>query len=278
MLFSLGAWQSQATVGGPTYIYDFKYNPLDESVYYTSQSDNGRGCPPILAKISLVTGKSEIVFSCDDGEKLSSTSLVNYEINKITNDLKLLTPLNLRENDITIDIKFLNSEYFNSEGDWLKNHNFFTSVYQGNKKVTDFTITGCNIEQPFIFSGYAVPGFDKKIILLSSAVNDCWEGGYIFEKLYVVDGVDNLNKEYESNSYKGSSALVPNKGSLIIFESDKINENRETSNNENVNTSDDLKEKPENQSSILVLIVISLSSILIGVSISKLFVKKRPLD
>jgi len=31
----------QATVGGPTFIYDFKYNPQDESVYYKTVSESG---------------------------------------------------------------------------------------------------------------------------------------------------------------------------------------------------------------------------------------------
>ena len=168
-----------ATVGGPTFIYDFKYNPQDESVYYTMASEGGRGCPPELVKISLVSGQTQVVFSCSDGEKLSSISLVSSEINKITNDFKQLTPLNLKGNNIAIDINFLNAENYSPELNELLRRNFNTSVYQNNKKVTDFTISGCKMEQPFVFAGYAIPGFDKKIILLSSAVNDCNEGGYI---------------------------------------------------------------------------------------------------
>lgn len=266
-LFSLSVGQVQATVGGPTFIYDFKYNPIDESVYYVKDSYSGRGCPPELMKMSLTTGKSEVVFSCSDGEKLSSALLVGSEINKITKDFKLLTLLNLKENNITIDVNFLNSENYSPELNELLKRNFNASVYQNNKKVTDFTISGCKMEQPFVFAGYAIPGFDKKIVLLSSAVDNCNEGGYIYETLHVVGGVDNLNKDYWSNSYKESSALVPNEGSLVVYEADKIN------NNGNVNTADDSNKKPENNLCNFVIIVTSVISVLIGILIGFLFGK-----
>ena len=60
---------ARATVGGPTFIREFKYNPLDESVYYIQTSESGRGCPPGLHKISLNTSQSQVVYSCDQGEK-----------------------------------------------------------------------------------------------------------------------------------------------------------------------------------------------------------------
>ena len=65
-----------ATVGGPTFIYDFRYNPLDESVYYIKQDFGGRGCPPELIRLSLNSGKTDIAYSCSEGEKI--ISLDNY--------------------------------------------------------------------------------------------------------------------------------------------------------------------------------------------------------
>jgi hypothetical protein len=267
----------QATVGGPTYIYDFKYNPIDESVYYTKISESGRGCPPELIKISLVSGESQVVFSCSDGEKLSSASLVSSEINKITKDFKQLTLLNLSENNIVIDINFLNSENYSAEINELLRRNFNTSVYQNNKKVTDFTISGCKMEQPFIFAGYAIPGFDKKIVLLSSAISNCNEGGYTYETLNVVGGVDNLKKDYSSNLYKGPSALVPNEGSLVVYEADKpvdstpaiTPQGTEKSNSSN---------NPQNINFYLIGLLIVLVSILIGIILGRFFTKKISFD
>jgi hypothetical protein len=222
------AGSASATVGGPTFIHTFKYNPLDESVYYIRNSENGRGCPPELMKLSLNSGKSQVVYSCDQGEKLrgdnydyNGISPVNTEINKIIQNFKDLTPINLKDNRIFIDVNFVNYEKMTGEDDWIKNANFTASVYQDNKKIIDLPIIGCNVEQPFVFAGYAIPGFDKKIVLLLSTKGDCFEGGYIYETLHVVGGVSNLDKTY-LNFYKGPSALVPNEGTLVVFESESV--------------------------------------------------------
>lgn len=216
-----------ATVGGPTFIHTFKYNPLDESVYYIVNSESGRGCPPELMKLSLNSGKSEVVYSCDDGEKLMASngynvSAVNLEIEKIITGFKDLMPINLKNNRISIDVSFVNYENIGPEIAEIKKANFIASVFQDNKKIIDLPISGCNLEQPFIFAGYAIPGFDKKIVLLLSTKRNCWEGGYIYETLHVVGGVNNLDKSY-FYFYKDSSALVPNEGTLVVFESESIN-------------------------------------------------------
>ncbi len=216
-----------ATVGGPTFIHTFKYNPTDESIYYILNSEGGRGCPPELFKLSLNSGKSEVVYSCSEGEKLrgddyDGISPVDTEINKVIQNFKDLTPINLKDNGISIDVSFVNYENISPEIAEVKNANFTASVYQDNKKITDFPVSGCNIEQPFVFAGYAIPGFEKKIVLLLSTKGDCWEGGYTYESLHVVGGVSNLDKTY-LYFYKGSSALVPNEGTLVVFESETIN-------------------------------------------------------
>jgi hypothetical protein len=226
-----------ATVGGPILIHSFKYNPADESVYYVSNSYSGRGCPPELLKMSLNSGKVQVAFSCDEGEKLLGSgddyniAPVNVAINKITQNFKDLIPINLKTNRISVDVSFLNYEKMSPEWDEIKNANFTASVYQDNKKIIDIPISGCSLEQPFVFAGYAIPGFDKKIVLLLSAKGDCWEGGYIYENLYVVGGVNNLDKTYNGNFYKGQDPLVPNEGTLVVFEADSVNNKIEETDN-----------------------------------------------
>ena len=244
LLFSLGiffvAGSAFATVGGPTFIHTFKYNPLNESVYYIQNNLNGRGCPPELIKLSLNSGKSQVVYSCSEGEKLMESGgsgyLVNTEINKIIENFKSLTAINLKDNKISIDVSFIDYENLSPEITEIKNANFTASVYQDNKKLVDFPVTGCNLEQPFVFAGYAIPGFEKKIILLLSTKRDCFEGGYIHEALHVVGGVNNLDKEYYPNSYKEPSALVPNEGTLIVFESEIVDKEVEVINNPELST------------------------------------------
>ncbi len=211
-----------ATVGGPTFIHTFKYNPQDESVYYIENDQNGRGCPPELNKISLNSGKSQVVYSCSEGEKLIEGNGYKFdpvyaEINKIISNFKDLTPINLKDNRISVGISLVDYEKMSPELDEISKANFIASVYQDGKKVIDLPVSGCNLKQPFVFAGYAIPGFDKKIVLLLSTKGDCWEGGYIRESLHVVGGVNNLDKEYYPNSYKESSALVPSEATLVVY-------------------------------------------------------------
>lgn len=213
-----------ATVGGPTYIGNFKYNPADESVYYILRSDSGRGCPPILQKISLATEKIETAYSCEDGEKLyyeSNTGSIN-EINKITQNFKDLTPINLTDNKIQIDLNFVTAETFGEENSIAK-RNFTATVYQNGQKIDQFAIPGCTLDQPFTFAGYAIPGFEKKIALLSSGTGDCFEGGYTTENLFVIGGLQSLNRASSYNTLKMyNSPLIPSVLTQVVFEKDKI--------------------------------------------------------
>lgn len=221
-LFLLTTSSVFATVGGPTIIHDFTYNPTNESVYYVKQDGGGRGCPPELLALSLTTEKVTAALSCDQGEQMTLEQ-VNTKIDALTNGFKFLTPLNLKRNGIAIDLQFTKTETFGSDSDEIMWRHFIVTLYQNGKKVKEFPITGCNLEQPFTFQGYSIPGFDKKIVILSSAKGNCFEGGYINEALYVVGGVDNLDKSVTDNFYKGQSALLPNEGNLVVYESDSPN-------------------------------------------------------
>ncbi len=224
----LGIQTAEATVGGPSYINNFKYNPKDESVYYTEYDHGGRGCPPTLSKISLVDSKVSIVYSCDEGMalidktyaenknyELASTK-VTEEINKITKDFKDLSPINLKSNEININLKFQKEIKSEFDPEFIMNSAFNATIVKGDKNLLETSIYGCDARQPFSFLGYSIPGFDKKIVILQSAKSDCMEGGYIRESLIVLGGLDNIDKT-PLNFYKGNEALVPNEGTLIVY-------------------------------------------------------------
>ncbi len=219
--FALAA-VTYATVGGPTLIYDFRYNPADESVYYTEQDSGGRGCPPELFKLSLNSGSTTVVYSCDRGfaEDASPVS----EIAAIVEGFKPLTPISLKKNSIEVDVDFVRAENYSPEFEEVVRRHFTATVHQRGNKVAELPITGCNLEQPFTFAGYAIPGFDKKIVLLLSTKGDCFEGGYTKETLHMVGGVGNLDKDFRYNSMKWGEALVPNEGTLVVFEVDSVGE------------------------------------------------------
>jgi hypothetical protein len=174
------------------------------------------------------------VYSCDQGEKLydgkdydAAIAEVRSEINAITQNFKNLVLISLKKNNISIDLKFVRTEKMSPEIDEIRNSVFKASIFKDGKKITEAEISGCNTEQPFTFAGYAVPGFDKKIVLLLSTKGDCFEGGYIDESLLVVGGLNSINKE-SLNFYKSDQALVPNEGTLTVYEGDSVNVGGET--------------------------------------------------
>ena len=221
-----GTNAAHATVGGPTFVYDFTYNPANESVYYVKNSESGRGCPPELLKISLATGNSQVAYSCDEGERLIvpangySISPVNAKIASLTNGFKPLTPIHLKKNDLSVDVRFVNYENISPEVSEILKANFIASVSQAGKKLVEFPIVGCKETQPFTLAGYAIPGFEKKIVLLLSAKGDCWEGGYINENLHVVGGVTVLDRASVVDFAKDNSPLIAANGTIEVFAAD----------------------------------------------------------
>ncbi len=218
----LGASQANATVGGPTYVYNLKYNPADTSLYYAEVSQSGRGCPPLLKKLSLTTNETTTVISCDQAEVLPAGG-AEAEIRGITESFKDLTLVNLLKNSIEIDVTFVNEEKIAGE-DWVSKSNFLAKIYQNDILIAELPIVGCNKEQPFVFGGYAVPGLNKKLILLLSTKGDCWEGGYTYETIHRTDATI-IDRTSGSNSYKTQGPLVPSESTLVVYEGELVNNN-----------------------------------------------------
>ncbi|PIQ92449.1 MAG: hypothetical protein COV70_00565 [Parcubacteria group bacterium CG11_big_fil_rev_8_21_14_0_20_39_22] len=267
MLFSATAF---ATVGGPTLVYNLKYNPADQSVYYIERSHSGKGCPPVLEKISLSTGEIESVLSCDDGFSLISVednynSQAVYErIEEITEGFTSLTPIHLKENSIEIDVDFSREEESEEIGYVLRRH-FVAGVYQNGVKTDEFPIVGCNRDQPFSFAGYDIPGFNKKIVVLSSTVSDCFEGGYIGEGLHVVDVSGVEDGTSFGNSYKWDEPLIPSAGTRVVFENDEIAVPTGTAGDES--TSGDSTAVSEDDSSLPLFTIIVVAAGALGVGV-----------
>lgn len=281
---------ASATVGGPTVLHGFTYNPTDESVYYIQNSFSGRGCPPILKKISLNSGNISDVYSCEQGEKdaykngVYDASLAMTEINKIINGFKPLSPISLKDNSLSIDVNFINSEKSSYTPPEIIRSNFSALVYQDSKKVTDFTLTGCTTKQPFLFEGYAIPGFEKKIVLLSSTKGDCIEGGYTNETIHVVGGLRTIQKEFYTTTAKGVSALVPHEGTLLVYEPETISPTSQNTSPQNTKDVSTPKNSPyitptstppdEESNSIFPTTVILFSTLCIIIALVLIYKKK----
>jgi hypothetical protein len=204
---------AHATVGGPTYLYNLKYNSADTSVYFVIDSKSGRGCPPILRKISLETFAASTVLSCDQAESLTLEQ-VNAEIFGAIGNLKDLTQINLQNNGIHIEITKEKEEYLSD--DFLLKTNYVADVYQHAEHLGAIRITGCKNDQPFLFGGYAVPGLNKKIIILLSAKSDCMEGGYINEILYPVNGTIE-DRSPAGSIQKIDAPLTAEDGTITVY-------------------------------------------------------------
>lgn len=129
---------ANATVGGSDYIYNLKYNPQNESVYYVRVSESGRGCPPEIMKLSLATGEVVTEFDCSEMEKLlreelnNNYSLLNTVITNIISGYKDLIELNLAANQINFDVSYLKDEFYgdiNNVDRVLYNRTFDADVY-----------------------------------------------------------------------------------------------------------------------------------------------------
>ncbi len=220
-----------ATVGGPTYIGDFHYNRADESIYYQVNEQSGRGCPTLLYKISLENRAVTPVVNCDQAEAIVNASTNQqdryYGLRTTYADMlsamKPLSPIALTNSNIHIDIEYVDESTYGTGADSFVSHrNFIANVYQNSTKVDSFKITGCSTNQPFVFLGFAIPGFEKKIAVLSSTKGDCYEGGYTRESIHVVGNVANINKEYV-NAYKTHyEGLEVSEHTPIVFEKDSI--------------------------------------------------------
>ncbi len=208
----LGASHAHATVGGPTYVYDLKYNSADTSVYYTEISESGRGCPPILRKVSVATHTTKTVLSCDDTQELPIES-VEAEIEGTTAGFKNLTPISLTNNNVRITLIQTGVDTFDGVKDFSRT--FFTAnIHQDDNFIGSIDIQGCDADQEFLFAGYAIPTLTKKVAIILSTKGDCFEGGYTYESLYIIDDVTVVDRT-TVGSQKTSSALRPSGATTI---------------------------------------------------------------
>lgn len=223
------ASSTHATVGGPTYIGDFHYNRSDESIYYQVNEQSGRGCPTLLYKMSLENRTVTPVIECDQADAIVNASTDQQDryfglrttYADMLDAMKQLSPISLTQSNISIDVEYVSESTLGTGTDSFVSHrNFIANVYQSDTKVDSFEITGCSLNQPFVFLGFAIPGFEKKIIILSSTKSDCFEGGYNREKIHVVSNVSNINKDY-INVYKTHyEGLEVSEYTPIVFEKD----------------------------------------------------------
>jgi len=205
----LVASTASATVGGPTNIFDFKYDAQSNSVYYQVQNFGGRGCPPILMNLSVANNTTKEIIPCDDENPTQE------RINAITGNLPTISPIHLRKNNISVLIEEKGAEYW-EDTEELKRRSFVAHIFQNGKEVGSTPFSGCNLDQPIVIDGYTVPNAPDAIVFLFSTKGDCFEGGYISESLHAVSGIS-ITPETDVYVYKSNQSLAPHEGSLVVY-------------------------------------------------------------
>lgn len=208
---TLFASTALATVGGPTNIFDFKYDAKSNSVYYQVKSFGGRGCPPMLMTLSIANNTTKEIIPCDDENPTQE------RINAITGSLPTISPIHLRKNNISVSIEEKGAEYWEGTEE-LKRRSFVAHVFQNNKKVESISFSGCTLDQPMVIDGYTIPNVPDTIAFLFSTKGDCFEGGYISESLHAVSGIT-ITPETFVYAYKSNQSLAPHEGSLVVYPS-----------------------------------------------------------
>ncbi len=241
VFLSFSANEALATVGGPTYISRIVHDSQNQAVYYLEHDEGGRDCPAIIHKIDLKTKVDSEVKSCSEAEIMSSESYSSLMGNTFK-DFNYLHSINLKKNNISLDIKTI-SENKDTDG-YTMSTDFKMSLFQDkvNKSIVDFK--GCSVDDPNTIEGYMVPDSNTLILLISRKRN-CFEGGYIGEDLYVVDGI-NYHDKVPVRTYKDVAPTEPNAGNLVVYPSVEGGEVKN-------NVSED--KKLNNNNTILVVLV-----------------------
>lgn len=199
-LFPISTGDVFATVGGPQYISNITYDSQNKVVYYLHHDEGGMGCPPILMKIDLITKSNVPIRSCQEFFEQSNLEweeayMENEKfIDDIIQGLPELSEINLEDININIETKTVSDEMLGGE---LWATNFESTIIQNDVEKAKINFTGCLPDQINNFKGYAIPDSDILLILVSRK-SDCFEGGYLGEDIYTVNGIV-FQVEDESN-------------------------------------------------------------------------------
>ncbi|MFA6077263.1 MAG: hypothetical protein WC735_04280 [Candidatus Paceibacterota bacterium] len=256
-----------ATVGGPTYISEIAFSAVNNSIYYKVHDGGGRGCPPIIHRIDLVTLKDSEVKSCNQVEREfpyseTNTQKYNQFIADTYESLSYLGSVSLKKNNIDVQVEFLSENKLEGEDNWIISRNFRATITQDDKEIGAINFKGCDKDQPHVFEGYMIPNSDKMAMLISNK-GDCFEGGYLGESLHIVKGV----KYYDKNivrGFKQASATEPNMGNVVVYAGVANNPEREAPAPGEATTPN------KNSNYILYIIVIAL-----GLGLGYFFGRKR---
>lgn len=261
LVFFLPTANVSATVGGPSYIYRIVYDSQNNTVYYLKSDYGGRGCPPIIHKLDLKTKTTTEIKSCDDNFIMSEyDKLINDTFQNFPN----LYSINLKKNNISAEMDVV-SKKIDNEQNFLEFTNFNIKVKQDGAEKANFNFNGCLEDQPNIVEGYLVPNSNIMLLLLSR-IGDCYEGGYIYEDIYIAEGINYYDKNAVRYG-KEDAPLLLNAGDLVVYASsdkDKVSDPKDQKKGTFLNTKEN----------IIIVVMLVIISFMIGTLLGYLLKKK----
>lgn len=176
----------QATVGGPTYVYNLRIShvlPIQEIMYVT-HSLSGKGCPPSVSALNIETMKSRDVVACDfdADESVMERAFSQFPV--------VLKRLHLPYSGMRAETRVVRFTENKDDPFQFQKTDFETKIYQntydgGEREVAAFDYPGCYPDQRHIIEGYATPqGY--LVAFVVSTIGDCFEGGYITERIFPI--------------------------------------------------------------------------------------------
>lgn len=215
-LLVLGGVPVEATVGGPSHISDIRYNPETFITYYEYVSQSGRGCPVETRTINLVTGEESQIADCNEMQSESFDKEL-YESTKaeILKDTEPLYSVNIKELGIGVAIVETDQEFYGEDEGILLRTLFEATISQNGDALKTLEMYSCSPEDPIVINGYTVPETNTALFLFSRK-GDCFEGGYIYEDLFSVQGLD-FDEVSRLGIPKGFEPALANKGNIIVF-------------------------------------------------------------
>lgn len=213
--FGLGITNVGATVGGPSLVYNLRTNVEAREVVYDFHGLDGKGCPPEVFSLNLETGELRVVADCDDPEYEAAyaASIVAYPIP--------LARMHLPYNQVSAKASVLREIEVNPDN-FAGGTEFGLDLFQVEKKIAAFTYFGCYPNQPHILEAYGTADESVAVIVVST-IGDCFEGGYIRERVFVAKGLTSL---YDYSLGEGRKTATPavvdadaETGNIVVFAS-----------------------------------------------------------
>lgn len=238
-LFIFSGQQVFATSGGSITSdpENLRYNSANESIYYLSSHPQGEGCGGVFVQNELIleTGKVENpqcqdfpVYDYGEEEWSDHVDDVKKRFEEVLSGYSKLTPISLKDNNISFVLKEGVDTFLEFDPEYKISKSFQVLVQKDGHTIDNFDVLGCKIDQPFSFTGFSIPGFNKRIALhVSTSHGNCFEGGYSYDYVKSISGLSNIDKtpvfldgKYENilGSEWGSHSIYISDNSMIVYE------------------------------------------------------------